>query len=128
MNVSGKRHIIFELEFLAMWSALYAWRDQLVCSPLVIFTHNDAVRDSLIACQTSRSYAAVILETCLRLEFSLALNMWIARVPTDSNIADDPSRDIVEHLLKLGAQRDTLNFEEMWRKRCNLNEWSRLEI
>ena len=40
--------------------------------------------------------------------------MWIARVPTDSNIADDPSRDIAEPLLELGAQRDSLNLEEVW--------------
>ncbi len=43
----------------------------------MIFSDNDAVGDSLIGCQTSSSNAAVILE---------------ASVPTDSNIADDPSK------------------------------------
>ena len=81
---------------------------------MVVFTDNDAVRDSLIGCRTNSDNASIILEACLRREFSLALNLWVARVPTDSNIADDPSRNSWDGLLRIGALHDALDLDEMW--------------
>ena len=69
MNVSHKKTIIFELEFLAIWCALHVWAQHIESSPLVVFTDNDVVRDSLIGCRTSSDNASVILEACLRQEF-----------------------------------------------------------
>ena len=112
MNVSHKKTIIFELEFLAIWCAL--WAQYIESSPVVVFTDNDAVRDSLIGCRTNSDNASIILEACLRQEFSVALNLWVARVPTDSNIADDLSRNASDGLLRLGALHDSLDLDEMW--------------
>ena len=50
------------------------------------------VHDALIACQTESKNGEPILEACLKLEYELCLNLWMSGVPTDSNIADDPSR------------------------------------
>ena len=95
-NVSHKKTIIFELEFFAIWCALNVWAQYIESSPLVVFTDNDAVRDSLIGCRTNSDNASVILEACLRQEFSLALNLWVARV------------------LGLGALHDSLDLDNLW--------------
>ena len=115
MNPSKKKTIIFELEFFAVWCAWHIWKENIYGSPTIIFTDNDAVRDSLIGCQTGSESASAILEACLRLEFSIAVNLWIARVPTDSNIADDPSRNVVDTLVQLGASRDLIDDQNLWK-------------
>ncbi len=122
MNVSHKKTIVFELEFLAIWCAFCVWAHQIESSPVVVFTDNDAVRDSLIGCRTSSDNASIILEACLRREFSLALNLWVARVPTDSNIADEPSRNSCDGLLRLGAIHDSLDLNEIWQQLENLTK------
>ncbi len=81
---------------------------------MVVFTDNDAVRDSLIGCRTSSDNASVIFEACLRQEVPLALNLWGARAPTDSNVADDPSRNVSDFLLQLGATLDSLELDNLW--------------
>ena len=113
-NVSHKKTIIFELEVFAIWCALNVWAQYIESSPLVVFTDNDAVRDSLVGCRTNSDNASDILEACLRQEFSLALNLWVARVRTDSNIADDPSRNASDGLLGLGALHDSLDLDNLW--------------
>ena len=42
-------------------------------------------------------------EPCLQLEFEAAWNTWITRVPTESNIADNPSRFDVTSLIQSGC-------------------------
>ena len=49
---------------------------------------NDGVRDALIACHTSSINAPPVLEACLSLEYELAWNAWVTRVPRESNIAE----------------------------------------
>ena len=73
------------------------WGDLLKGAQLVAYTYND-VRDSLIVCQASSVNCEPKLEACLKIEYELGLNLWMSRVPTDSNIADDSSRGHVELL------------------------------
>ena len=93
LNVSQKKTIIFELEFFTIWCALHSWSKWFRDSQVVLYTDNDGVRDCLIACQTDSTNGRQILDACLRAEFELRGNFWFARVPTDSNIADWPSRN-----------------------------------
>ena len=93
LNVSRRKTIIFELEFFTIWCALHCWSKWFRDSQVVLYTDNDGVRDCLIACQTDSTNGRQILDACLRAEFELRGNFWFARVPTDSNIADWPSRN-----------------------------------
>ena len=43
-----------------------------------------------------------ILEACLKIEYELGMNLWMSRVPTHSNTADDPPRGHVEPLVSSG--------------------------
>ena len=79
------------------------WRNLHRGAQLVVYTDNDGVRDSLIACQTSSVNGEPILEACLKIEYELGMNLWTSPVPADSNIADDPSKGHVEPLVSSGC-------------------------
>ena len=42
------------------------------------------------------------------------MNLWMSRAPTDSNIADDPSRGHVEPLVSSGFCRQHVDVQLMW--------------
>lgn len=67
---------------------------------LVTYTDIDGVRAALAACQTESKNGEPNLEACLKLEYELGLNLWISRVPTHSNVADDPSSRQCDLLLE----------------------------
>ena len=105
LNVSQRKTIIFELEFFTIWCALRCWSKWFRDSQVVLYTDNDGVRDCLIACQTDSTNGHQILDACLRAEFELRGNFWFARVPTDSNIADWPSRNELSFFTDAGCDR-----------------------
>ena len=110
INVTSRKTAIFELEFFAIFCSFQMWQNVLRGAQLVVYTDTDGVRDSLIACQTSSVNREPILEACLKIEYELGMNLWMSRVPTDSNIADDPSRGHVEPLCLLAAVCSTLMY------------------
>ena len=114
INVTGRKTIIFECEFFAVLCALRVWKNSLQQSNVVIHTDNDAVRDCFISCHTTSENAIPILDACLNIECVLECNTWITRVPTESNIADDPSRLEVQKLLEAGCARDAIDGHHFW--------------
>jgi len=113
LNPSGKKNAIFECEFFALFCAFYVWGD-VVSNALVIYTDNNAVRDALITGHTNNVVAKRILLATLGLECEKQLTPWYARVPTDSNTADGPSRLRVESLLKLGVHSCDFDVSSCW--------------
>ena len=89
------------------------WWNVLRGAQLVVDTENDGVQDSVIACQTSSVNGEPILEACLKAEYELGVNLWMSRVLTDSNIADDPSRGHVK-LVSAGSCRQHVDVQLMW--------------
>ena len=114
VNVTKRKTIIFECEFLAILFSFFMWKDLLKLCNVVTYADNDAVRDCLISCNTSSVNAAPILDACLELELQLAWNPWFSRVPTESNVADDPSRLETKQLIEQGCLRDHCDYEQMW--------------
>ena len=114
INVTGRKTIIFECEFFAVLCALRVWKNSIQQSNVVIHTDNDAVRDCFISCHTTSENAIPILDACLNIECELECNTWITRVPTESNIADDPSRLEVQKLLEAGCVRDAIDVHHFW--------------
>ena len=104
INVTKRKTLIFECEFLAIFLAIYSWRDILHGCKVLIYTDNDAVRDCIISCNTTSVNATPILGACLETEAQLSLNVWIARVPTEANVANDPSRFVTDQLLQQGCK------------------------
>ena len=116
INVTEDRKTAFpELEFFAIFCSFRVWRNVLRGAQLVVDTDNDGVRDSLIACQTSSVNGEPILDACLKIEYELGMDLWMSRVPADSNIGDDPSRGHVEPLVSAGCCRQHVDAKPM----CN---------
>ena len=91
------------------------WLEAIYHKPaVVVYTDNDAVRDCLISCNTSSSKARPILDLYLKVEFQAAFNAWMSRVPTDSNIADAPSRGDCQTLKSIGASETDVNVAMVW--------------
>ena len=87
-----KKTIIFELEMLAVCLAFDSWKDKVRGSNLVIFTDNEGVKHCLVRGNCQDNFAFQILHSFLEMEFSNDAELWIARVPSEANIADYPSR------------------------------------
>ena len=114
LNITKRKTIIFECELLAIFVAMTCWSKCLQDSQVVVCTDNEGVKDSLIACQTSSHNATPILVALLQLEFDLRWNAWFSRVPSESNITDDPSRGDTKRLLEKGVQQFPNDLDNMW--------------
>ena len=93
---------------------MIVWKDFIHQCNVVIHTDNDAVRDAFIACHTSSANSLPILDAILEAENDAECNSWITRVPTESNIADDPSRLQVDLLMNCGCLRDRIGCADIW--------------
>ena len=54
-------------------------------------------------------HADQLVKVILNCEFSLQMQAWYVRVPSASNIADDPSRGFFDAILRLGYTRVACN-------------------
>ena len=113
LNPKGSKTIIFECEFLAVLVAYKAWSREVAGSQLVVFIDNNAVRDSLISCDTSNKTALIILNAILQLEDKVKALAWYTRVPSPSNIAGDPSRQDCAFLRSLKCQEDKVDMDDI---------------
>ena len=89
------------------------WGDRLG-GAAVFYTDNNTVRDTLISCNSSNKVAKALLISVLALECVRQVTPWYARVPTDSNMSDAPSRLETSHLAGMGTMHDQLDLESCW--------------
>ena len=114
INKSQRKTVIFDLELFAILCAVIGWKQFVTNCAIVVYTDNDAVRDCWISCNTSSSNARPILGLYLKVVFEASFNAWMSRVPTDSNIADAPSRGDCQSLLAFGASKTEVNVDLAW--------------
>ena len=103
MEVLGaglKKTIIFEAELLAVVVAFSAWRKIISSMSLLCFVDNNSARDVAISGSGRNVTANLLIEALLKLEMASCTTPWYSRVPTPSNIADDPSRGEIHELVK----------------------------
>ena len=104
LNPAGKKTAIFQCEFFAVLVASKAWGERLSSRQVVFYVDNDGVRDVLISCNTADPVGSVLLTNVLELEGALAISSWFTRVPSKSNIAENPSRGEINDLLAVKAK------------------------
>ena len=102
------------VNFLLSFVHSVTWKDLLFRCNVVLRTDSDAVRDCFITCHTTSENALLILDACLKIENQNECNSWITRVPTESNIADDPSRLDIQQLIECGCVRDRVDCVTIW--------------
>ena len=97
--------IIFEAKLLALVLAFAVWRDRLDAVPLICFIDNNSARDLAISGAGRNLVAKALIGFLLKLEMAVCASPWYSRVPTPSNIADDPSRGEVQPFLSQGVEQ-----------------------
>ena len=99
LGANTKQTIIYELELLAAILGLDFWADTMRDGLQVCYGDNDGARFSLIRGSCSSLQASILMKYHLEREASNNLCTWYARVPTEANVADFPSRNVVHSLL-----------------------------
>ena len=87
-----KGTIIYELELLAAVLAIDLWYDDNCTDFHVHYGEDDGVRFSLIRSCGTGNVAQCLMRYYVRLETKKCSQTWFARVPTEANISDFPSR------------------------------------
>ena len=88
-----KKHIIGLVELYAVVLARYHWNDVLTGRRVVFFVDNIPSMRSLIEGTSTDKQWRRLLRSIEVVEMEGPTYSWFARVPSDSNIADGPSRN-----------------------------------
>ena len=96
---------IYELELLPVLVAYICWRRRVVNCQTVFYLDNDAARAGLTKALGATQRAEAIVHQIMSLESEVRNKPWYGRVPTASNISDDPSRLDCQYIESLGCQR-----------------------
>ena len=102
LGADSKKTIIFEAELLALVLAFAVWKERLMAVPLICFVDNNSARDVAISGAGRNAAARTLVGFLIKLEMVVCSSPWYSRVPTPSNVADDPSRGETRELIQNG--------------------------
>ena len=92
-SAGGSRQLIGQAEFLPVALARALWRDRLRDRSAICFVDNEAARVDLIKAFSPNVASARMIELVTHLDIGDATLTGYERVPSESNVADPPSRD-----------------------------------
>ncbi len=99
LGAGDKATIIYELELVAATFGLTIWSDAIRDHCAILVVDNKGVRFTIIKASAKGSIVLKLVKYYISLESDLAVSMWCARVSSESNIADAPSRKFSHELL-----------------------------
>eukprot|EP00438_Fugacium_kawagutii_P016881 Skav223771 [mRNA] locus=scaffold521:89174:90139:- [translate_table: standard] len=102
-KAAGKEHLIGQIEMYAICVARNLWRKRLCGQRVIIFVDHWAVLDSYILGTSREPTWRKILLSIEEIDFHHPAQVWATRVPSESNIADPPSRGHLSALSFLGS-------------------------
>ena len=123
INVSQRKTIIFECEFFSVLCAMIVWKEISTSIQWKNFYINTMLWSipAMMLWEMLSSLATpaagtpfLYLIAILKAENEAECNSWITRVPTESNISDDPSLLQIDYLLSCGCLRDNIDCAEFW--------------
>ena len=94
----GKTHVIGLVELYASILAFRFWRHRLEGRRVILFIDSWPALDSLVKGDSSVRLWRELLLVLENPEEHLPMLLWVARIPSRSNVADPPSRGSVEEL------------------------------
>ena len=97
----GKSQLIAELELLPVVICFEAYQQLFHRRRVLVFVDNNAVRDTIAKASTRSLTLMVLLSELHRLWGSIQCLAWVSRVPSKSNIADLPSRQLPAEAAKI---------------------------
>ena len=87
-----RKHVIYQTEMFLVVFSIERWKDDLAQCPSIHMIDNEAVRHSFIAARSRLREGMRMLWHSLCLSARMAMRPWFARVPSQCNLADGPSR------------------------------------
>ena len=90
------------IELYACVAALQHWADDITGNRVLLFVDNFGAQDCLVKGTASVASWRSLLMILERGDDQLFANLWVARVPSDSNPSDHPSRGSISELAFLG--------------------------
>lgn len=100
LGEQDKKQIIFEAETLAAVVALALWAPQIRFKRSVLFVDNEGTKFSLIKGYADNGTVDRLSQVFASVESQAHTYLWISRVASFSNVADEPSRGESSNLLK----------------------------
>ena len=98
-------HAISALEVLPVYLARAIWAKLMLHRRIFFYIDNDAARHSLIIAASPAPSIARALRAIVLHQARVPTFAWYSRVPSASNIADEPSRLQTASLVARGAER-----------------------
>ena len=95
---AGKKHVIGQVEMYALVVARRTWKTHLHERRVIFFIDNWAVLDSYIPGTSKESTWRALLYFIEKDDLEKPCYAWATRVPSESNVADPPSRGTLEGL------------------------------
>ena len=97
---AGQLQVIGQAEIFPVLVARWTWEHYLRGKRVIYLIDNESARLSLVKCYSPILASLRLVLDCMEFDQSSSSQPWYARVPTYSNIADDPSRMIVPKRFK----------------------------
>ena len=98
----GKEHLIGQVELFAVVIARILWKELLHNRGVILFIDNWAVLDAYIPGNSREKTWRQLLLKLEEIDSVLPAHVWASRVPSESNVADPPSRGSLNGLQFLG--------------------------
>jgi len=89
---TGAKQVIAQGEFLPALVARCLFSKELAGKPVLCFIDNESARNALIKGSSPCALSAEIVEAVINQDLVDQALLWYSRVPSPSNLADDPSR------------------------------------
>ncbi len=106
------RQVIGQAEILPVLVAMRLWAHHLQGKKIVCFIDNDSARGALVKGYSPVKASAYLIQLIGIEEAKLSLFTWFSRLPSESNIADGPSRLAFDRVQRLGAVLDDFTVPE----------------
>ena len=112
----GQTQVIGQAELLPILVAKTIWSKYIKNEKVIHFVDNDSARLAMIKGYSPVITSLRIITVCSHRDAWNRTSSWYARVPTMSNIADEPSRMRKVELMKMGAElvKPFINDEYKW--------------
>ena len=110
-------HPVHEVEVMPVLVSIVLWSRFIEGTQIVHYTDNDSCRYAFLKGVGATTIAKKLVASAMECENRFQLKSWYGRVPSHSNISDNPSRGSDEQLIAYGSQRAEVNLGEI------LNTW-----
>ena len=114
VRCDGQVTIIQELEMLALLVAICLWCPEFKNYRVVAFTDSESVRGAFLKTWSNNRQNSHLLTHIFQVEEECLCQIWLERVPSQSNPSDHLSREKVRKWMGLESQE--VDYKELWNR------------